>query len=210
LIFYTNPETGGINCMVIDSTALPQQAIKDIIDSAFQSAGQRCSALRLVYLQDDIYDSVLELLREAMDELQLGDPWELTTDVGPVIDAGARGRFMEYIARSNVIYLADYSLTFGLHTRIDNRVEDLTQQLRVGNIYVNRNQIGAVVGSQPFGGSGLSGTGPKAGGPEYLPRFQLAPAVNKTVENKSASLTATPASYRTGRCRRGPLPYLNG
>ncbi len=241
-------ETGGINCMVVDSTALPQQAIKDIIDSAFQSAGQRCSALRLVYLQDDIYEPVLALLREAMDELQLGDPWDLTTDVGPVIDAAARGRFMEYIARSNVIYQAcdlpdighfiqptlievsgrsevteeifgpvlhvakfepedlpeiirdinldDYSLTFGLHTRIDNRVEDLTQTLRVGNVYVNRNQIGAVVGSQPFGGSGLSGTGPKAGGPDYLPRFQKMKSLNKTAEDTGGAITLRDAQAR--------------
>ncbi|MEP3654328.1 MAG: bifunctional proline dehydrogenase/L-glutamate gamma-semialdehyde dehydrogenase PutA [Litorimonas sp.] len=216
-------ETGGINCMIVDSTALPQQAVTDIIASAFQSAGQRCSALRLLYLQDDIYAPVLKMLTEAMDELHLGLPWEPGTDVGPVIDEAARARFSEYIAKSDVIHQssdlpdtghfiqptlisasgredvreeifgpvlhvakfdpedlpaivkeiddADYALTFGLHTRIDTRVDDITRQLRVGNIYVNRNQIGAVVGSQPFGGSGLSGTGPKAGGPDYLQRF---------------------------------------
>ena len=223
-------ETGGINCMIVDSTALPQQAVTDIIASAFQSAGQRCSALRLLYLQDDIYDSVLDMLTEAMDELHLGVPWDTATDVGPVIDETARARFSAYIAKSEVIHqssdlpdaghfiqptlirvssradvseeifgpvlhvakfepenlpaivkaidAADYALTFGLHTRIDTRVDDITRQLRVGNIYVNRNQIGAVVGSQPFGGSGLSGTGPKAGGPEYLPRFQFTPVQN--------------------------------
>ena len=216
-------ETGGINCMIVDSTALPQQAVTDIIASAFQSAGQRCSALRLLYLQDDIYDAVLEMLIQAMEELKLGLPWEMSTDIGPVIDETARARFLDYITHSNVIHqacdlpdighfiqptlievsgrldmkeevfgpilhvakfdpeelpkivneinAADYALTFGLHTRIDTRVDNITRALRVGNIYVNRNQIGAVVGSQPFGGSGLSGTGPKAGGPDYLPRF---------------------------------------
>lgn len=216
-------ETGGINCMIVDSTALPQQAVADIIASAFQSAGQRCSALRMLYIQDDIYEPVLKMLTEAMDELAVGNPWDMTTDVGPVIDEAARARFSAYIAEADVIHQAsdlpdvghfiqptlvrvggrkgveqeifgpvlhvakfdpkqipailedidsaDYALTFGLHTRIDNRVDDITQKLRVGNIYVNRNQIGAVVGSQPFGGSGLSGTGPKAGGPDYLPRF---------------------------------------
>ena len=223
-------ETGGINCMIVDSTALPQQAVTDIIASAFQSAGQRCSALRLLYLQEDIYDPVLKMLTEAMDELHLGAPWNTATDVGPVIDEAARARFSDYIAKSDVIYQscdlpdkghfiqptligvsgrasiteeifgpvlhvvkfgpdnlpeivkeiddADYALTFGLHTRIDTRVDDITRQLRVGNIYVNRNQIGAVVGSQPFGGSGLSGTGPKAGGPDYLPRFQSTLPIN--------------------------------
>jgi len=220
-------ETGGINCMIVDSTALPQQAITDIIASAFQSAGQRCSALRLLYLQEDIYEPVLKMLTEAMDELKLCEPWDTATDVGPVIDETARARFSEYIANSDIIHqscdlpntghfirptlirvagradvkeeifgpvlhvaqfdpdnlpaivneidAADYALTFGLHTRIDTRVDDITRQLRVGNIYVNRNQIGAVVGSQPFGGSGLSGTGPKAGGPDYLPRFLSSP-----------------------------------
>ena len=223
-------ETGGINCMIVDSTALPQQGVTDIIASAFQSAGQRCSALRLLYLQEDIYEPVLKMLTEAMDELQLGMPWDISTDVGPVIDETARARFSDYIAKSDVIHQssdlpesghyiqptlirvsgragvteeifgpvlhiakfnpedlpdivkeieeADYALTFGLHTRIDTRVDEITRQLRVGNIYVNRNQIGAVVGSQPFGGSGLSGTGPKAGGPDYLPRFQSTPTLN--------------------------------
>lgn len=223
-------ETGGINCMIVDSTALSQQAVTDIIASAFQSAGQRCSALRLLYLQDDIYEPVLKMLCEAMDELKLGQPWDMATDVGPVIDETARARFSDYIARSKVIHQscdlpdighfiqptlvevrgrsdvtqeifgpvlhiakfdpanlpeivkeiddADYALTFGLHTRIDTRVDNMTRQLRVGNIYVNRNQIGAVVGSQPFGGSGLSGTGPKAGGPDYLSRFLFSPSLN--------------------------------
>jgi len=200
-------ETGGINCMVVDSTALPQQAVTDIIASAFQSAGQRCSALRLLYIQDDIYDLVIDMLIHAMDELKLGQPWDMDTDIGPVIDEPARARFSDYIAHSNVLYqeedlpdighfiqptlievsgrsdvkdeifgpvlhvakfepedlpkivneinAADYSLTFGLHTRIDTRVDDITRALHVGNIYVNRNQIGAVVGSHFISGRTL-------------------------------------------------------
>ncbi|MEO0881534.1 MAG: bifunctional proline dehydrogenase/L-glutamate gamma-semialdehyde dehydrogenase PutA [Pseudomonadota bacterium] len=219
-------ETGGLNAMIVDSTALPEQAVGDIVHSAFQSAGQRCSALRVLYLQDDVADKFLEMLFGAMDELRLGDPWYLQTDIGPVIDMDAQakidthiaearqsGRVLKEMARpqtgsfvgptvirvdgiqdlkeevfgpvlhvaifdpgdlgrmTNAINASGYGLTFGLHTRIDDRVEDITQSIRAGNIYVNRNQIGAVVGSQPFGGEGLSGTGPKAGGPLYLDRF---------------------------------------
>ena len=219
-------ETGGLNAMIVDSTALPEQAVRDIVASAFQSAGQRCSALRILYVQADAAERTLEMLKGAMDELQLGDPWDLSTDVGPVIDARAKARFEAYIeefaARDAVLHRLEtpeqgtfvaptvlkvsgiaemkeeifgpvlhvatfkaeeldaviaainasgYGLTFGLHTRIDGRVEDLSERVRAGNIYVNRNQIGAVVGSQPFGGEGLSGTGPKAGGPSYLKRF---------------------------------------
>ncbi|SDN37632.1 L-proline dehydrogenase /delta-1-pyrroline-5-carboxylate dehydrogenase [Lutimaribacter pacificus] len=219
-------ETGGLNAMIVDSTALPEQAVRDIVASAFQSAGQRCSALRCLYVQQDIAGPFLTMLFGAMDELRLGDPWEHSTDVGPVIDARAQADIAAYIdaadaagrllkrvdapqqghfigpAAIRVSGLADlereifgpvlhiatfraheidavvdavnaggYGLTFGLHTRIDGRVEQVTSRLRVGNAYVNRNQIGAVVGSQPFGGEGLSGTGPKAGGPDYVPRF---------------------------------------
>lgn len=219
-------ETGGINAMIVDSTALPEQAVRDIIASAFQSAGQRCSALRVLYVQEDIAPSLISMIKGAMNSLQVGDPWESATDIGPVIDEQARGRIREHIARARaegrliheleaegegffvgpallrvggigdleeevfgpVLHVATfktselndvvdainrsgYGLTFGLHTRIDDRVEALTARLRVGNIYVNRNQIGAIVGSQPFGGEGLSGTGPKAGGPHYLKRF---------------------------------------
>ncbi|MDN5786411.1 bifunctional proline dehydrogenase/L-glutamate gamma-semialdehyde dehydrogenase PutA [Pseudorhodobacter sp.] len=219
-------ETGGLNAMVVDSTALPEQAVRDILASSFQSAGQRCSALRCLYLQDDVSDTVKEMLFGAMDDLEAGNPWELVTDVGPVIDAKAQAGIREYIeaARAEgrvlkegtvpkggtfipptviqingiadmpreifgpVLHIAPwrsgglnkviadvnamgYGLTFGLHSRIDDRVERVVSQIEVGNTYVNRNQIGAVVGSQPFGGEGLSGTGPKAGGPEYLARF---------------------------------------
>ncbi|MHB1110880.1 MAG: bifunctional proline dehydrogenase/L-glutamate gamma-semialdehyde dehydrogenase PutA, partial [Devosia sp.] len=219
-------ETGGLNAMIVDSTALPEQAVRDILASAFQSAGQRCSALRMLYVQEEAAGRTLEMLYGAMDELAVGDPWHLTTDIGPVIDDKARNRIEGHIAEFEtreavlkrveapgtgtfvaptvlkvsgigdlmeeifgpVLHVATfkaeeldqvvaainasgYGLTFGLHTRIDARVEQLAERIKAGNIYVNRNQIGAVVGSQPFGGEGLSGTGPKAGGPYYLPRF---------------------------------------
>ncbi|RJL00505.1 bifunctional proline dehydrogenase/L-glutamate gamma-semialdehyde dehydrogenase PutA [Paracoccus aestuarii] len=221
-------ETGGLNAMIVDSTALPEQAVRDIVASSFRSAGQRCSALRCLYVQEDVAPKVIEMIRGAMDELRVGDPWDLATDVGPVIDAEAQAGIMDYLAARQgdilhrlpvpdrghfvppslirvpgiealdreifgpVLHVATfkardldrvvaainargYGLTFGLHTRIDDRVQQVTEAVHVGNIYVNRNQVGATVGSQPFGGEGLSGTGPKAGGPLYLPRF-LAPA----------------------------------
>ncbi len=219
-------ETGGLNAMIVDSTALPEQAVRDIIASAFQSAGQRCSALRVLYLQKDIEKPFLEMLFGAMDELRLGNPWHHDVDVGPVIDARAQADFAEYIETArkagsllkameapeaghfigpavirvsgiaelerevfgpilhvatfraeqidavvDAVNASGFGLTFGMHTRIDGRVEQVTSRLKVGNAYVNRNQIGAIVGSQPFGGEGLSGTGPKAGGPSYVPRF---------------------------------------
>jgi RHH-type proline utilization regulon transcriptional repressor/proline dehydrogenase/delta 1-pyrroline-5-carboxylate dehydrogenase len=223
-------ETGGLNAAMIDSTALPEQAVRDVIASAFQSAGQRCSALRCLYVQDDVADGFLEMLFGAMDELDLGDPWELATDIGPVISDAARSEIQSYVDAAQddgrllkqlrvpdqghfvgpavlavdsikdlpreifgpVLHVArfqadefdtilqdinqtGYCLTFGLHTRIDDRVKTISDQLSVGNIYVNRNQVGAIVGSQPFGGEGLSGTGPKAGGPHYVKRFTEAP-----------------------------------
>jgi len=219
-------ETGGLNAMLVDSTALPEQAVRDILASAFQSAGQRCSALRCLYVQEDIAGPLLDMLQGAMDELTLGDPWDLATDIGPLIDAAAATGIAAYIDAAKtegrliktlptpetgpfipptilrvsgiaaiprevfgpVLHVATfaateidavigainatgYGLTFGLHSRIDDRVQRIIDRLQVGNTYVNRNQIGAVVGSQPFGGEGLSGTGPKAGGPHYLPRF---------------------------------------
>jgi len=238
-------ETGGLNAMIVDSTALPEQAVRDIVASAFQSAGQRCSALRCLYVQDEIADDLLAMLEGAMDELSIGDPWELSTDVGPVIDAAAQSEQLDYLAAHKVrkhiqvphyltgtfvppslieigsiadlereifgpvlhvvrfkskdlatviatINATGYGLTFGLHTRIDDRVEDVSRAIEAGNIYVNRNQIGAVVGSQPFGGEGLSGTGPKAGGPHYLDRFDLAdrmiiaPVAGKPISAKMA------------------------
>ncbi|MFN3847053.1 MAG: bifunctional proline dehydrogenase/L-glutamate gamma-semialdehyde dehydrogenase PutA [Paracoccaceae bacterium] len=238
-------ETGGLNAMVVDSTALPEQAVRDILASSFQSAGQRCSALRCLYVQEDIADTVLEMLFGAMDDLTLGDPWDLATDVGPVIDteaqdtigahvahARAEGRVLKEMPAPNqgtfvgptvirvpgiaamqreifgpVLHLATYraadldkviadvngtgyGLTFGLHTRIDDRVQKVVATCRVGNIYVNRNQIGAVVGSQPFGGEGLSGTGPKAGGPHYLHRFTRAAAPALATDDTVTTATA--------------------
>ena len=220
-------ETGGLNAMIVDSTALPEQAIKDIVDGAFRSAGQRCSALRVLYLQEDIATPFLTMLYGAMDQLRLDDPWDLQTDVGPIITETARASIQDHVdvARQEgrllkqldspegdtfvgpavirvdgisdlaaevfgpVLHVAlfkaedlatvvsdinasGYGLTFGLHTRIDDRVDYITKRLCVGNVYVNRNQIGAVVESQPFGGEGLSGTGPKAGGPNYVARFK--------------------------------------
>ena len=235
-------ETGGLNAMVVDSTALPEQAVRDVIASAFQSAGQRCSALRCLYLQEDVADHIEAMLLAAMDELTLGDPWDLATDIGPVIDVGARAGIADYIAAARaegrvvkamaapvqghfigptvirvrgiadmpreifgpVLHIArfaardldrvidainatGYGLTFGLHTRIDDRVDQVLRRLRVGNAYVNRNQIGAVVGSQPFGGEGLSGTGPKAGGPQYLGRFVAGPVGIAGADGSAAS-----------------------
>jgi RHH-type proline utilization regulon transcriptional repressor/proline dehydrogenase/delta 1-pyrroline-5-carboxylate dehydrogenase len=234
-------ETGGQNAMVVDSSALPEQVVQDAIASAFDSAGQRCSALRVLCLQDDIAPRVMELIVGAMDELVIGDPAALATDVGPVIDAAARDTLERHVAdmaaaglvRHRVAlpaaaahgtfvaptlveldrldrlerevfgpvmhvlrYRADeldalidainglgYGLTLGIHSRIDATIERIVARARVGNIYVNRNMIGAVVGMQPFGGEGLSGTGPKAGGPHYLARF----AVERTVSVNTAA-----------------------
>lgn len=220
-------ETGGLNAMIVDSTALPEQAVRDILASAFQSAGQRCSALRILYVQKDVEEKLLKMLHGAMDELHIGDPWYLDSDVGPVINGAAKKGIDDHIAKARsdgrilhklktpgrgtyvapvtirvngiediekeifgpVLHVASfdaenldkvigavnnsgYGLTFGLHTRIDDRVQHIDSLVNVGNLYVNRNQIGAIVGSQPFGGEGLSGTGPKAGGPHYVPRFR--------------------------------------
>ncbi|MBP0483594.1 bifunctional proline dehydrogenase/L-glutamate gamma-semialdehyde dehydrogenase PutA [Sagittula salina] len=223
-------ETGGLNAMIVDSTALPEQAVQAIVESAFQSAGQRCSALRCLYVQEDIAREFLTMLTGAMDTLTLGDPWLTQTDAGPVIDTEAAQAILDHVERARsdgrlihslpaptrghfvppslirvagiadlereifgpVLHVATfrardldavidavnatgYGLTFGLMTRIDDRVQHVTERVEAGNLYVNRNQIGAIVGSQPFGGEGLSGTGPKAGGPHYLDRFRARP-----------------------------------
>ncbi len=248
-------ETGGLNAMLVDSTALPEQAVRDILGSAFQSAGQRCSALRCLYVQEDVAETVTEMLFGAMDELTLGDPWHLATDIGPVIDSQARATISNAIeaARSEgrvlkelgtpegtfvgptvlrvigieqmpgevfgpVLHVATfkaaeidrvidavnatgYGLTFGLHTRIDDRVQRIVERLRVGNTYVNRNQIGAVVGSQPFGGEGLSGTGPKAGGPHYLARFTRNAASAVDADGIATTILAVRAAIT-----REPMP----
>ena len=217
-------ETGGINAMIVDSTALAEQVVQDVVTSAFRSAGQRCSALRLLLLQEDIAEATLKMLAGAMDALVIGDPSDPATDVGPVIDAAAYTRLMDYresrkadwihtimppgsghFVPPTAIRLASpdalteewfgpllhvatwasgtldetvaainakgFGLTMGLHSRIARNAEMVEVMARVGNLYVNRSMIGAIVGSQPFGGEGLSGTGPKAGGPNYLHRF---------------------------------------
>jgi RHH-type transcriptional regulator, proline utilization regulon repressor / proline dehydrogenase / delta 1-pyrroline-5-carboxylate dehydrogenase len=225
-------ETGGQNAMIVDSSALAEQAVADAIVSAFDSAGQRCSALRVLCLQEDVAERILGMLKGAMAELTLGDPLRLDVDVGPVIDAEARAVLLEYIegarARGERVHQAagfatpqalargtfvpptiievdridrlerevfgpvlhvvryrredldrlvegvnalGYGLTLGIHSRVDGKIERIVRRARAGNVYVNRNMVGAVVGVQPFGGEGLSGTGPKAGGPLYLYRL---------------------------------------
>ncbi len=242
-------ETGGLNAMIVDSTALPEQAVRDILISSFQSAGQRCSALRLLYVQEDIHDKLMHMLSGALDALVIGNPWQTDVDVSPVIDADAQGDIMRYIdgfrragtlvktlpcpdggtyvtpAIVKVNGIADmerevfgpvlhvatfkaqdidkvvddinargYGLTFGLHTRIDDRVEQIVERIEVGNAYVNRNQIGAIVGSQPFGGEGMSGTGPKAGGPLYLTRFRRTEAFEAHAGPKGRDIDAAAVS----------------
>jgi RHH-type proline utilization regulon transcriptional repressor/proline dehydrogenase/delta 1-pyrroline-5-carboxylate dehydrogenase len=217
-------ETGGINAMIVDSTALPEQVVVDVVTSAFRSAGQRCSALRVLLLQEEIAERTLEMLSGAMEALVVGDPSLPETDVGPVIDQGAFDRLMEHRDKSRSRWIktieapseglfvpptlirvdrvedvkkewfgpllhvatwksgrlaetvervnrSGFGLTMGLHSRIARAAETVEELASVGNLYVNRSMIGAIVGSQPFGGEGLSGTGPKAGGPNYLPRF---------------------------------------
>lgn len=244
-------ETGGINAMLVDATALPEQVCDDVMMSAFRSAGQRCSALRLLFVQEDVADHLLKMLEGAAKELALGDPRLPSTDVGPVIDAEARDNILAHVAEmkrtqklryagaapsgdlSNGSWVAPhiveldraealnrevfgpvlhvvryktrnldqvletiaatgYGLTLGVHSRIDALVEKVVDRLSVGNVYVNRNTIGAVVGTQPFGGSGLSGTGPKAGGPGYLYRFaqEQVVSINTAAAGGNASLVA--------------------
>ncbi|MDJ0653035.1 MAG: bifunctional proline dehydrogenase/L-glutamate gamma-semialdehyde dehydrogenase PutA [Xanthomonadales bacterium] len=243
-------ETGGQNVMLADSSALPEQLVGDVVASAFLSAGQRCSALRVLMVQRDVADKVLTMLEGAMAQLQVGDPALLSTDVGPVIDAGARQVLLEHCRRMDsearligrsplpewaeqghfvapvayeinsldqlerevfgpvlhvlryrardldqvvdAVNATGYGLTLGIHSRIESTVERIRQRSRVGNLYVNRNMVGAVVGVQPFGGEGLSGTGPKAGGPHYLHRFctERTVTVNTAAVGGNASLLA--------------------
>ena len=235
-------ETGGQNVMIVDSTSLPEQVVKDVMHSAFDSAGQRCSALRVLYLQKDMAENVITLLKGAMQTLIIGDPSLISTDIGPVIDESAYDslrlhisdmhKHAEFIAQtpmpSNlesgyfvspiafkisdlnqlkkehfgpILHIIEfdaeklddiitevneygYGLTLSIHSRLENKAKELAAKFNVGNIYINRDQVGAVVGVQPFGGVGLSGTGPKAGGPNYLMRF----VTEKTV---TTNLTAT-------------------
>ena len=243
-------ETGGQNAMIVDSSALPEQVTRDVVASAFQSAGQRCSALRVLYLQDDVADAMLEMIRGAFDALVIGNPEDPATDVGPVIDAEAKASLDAHVAAMRaagyrvwqrdlpeacqhgtfvapaiveigsiadlsaeqfgpVLHVArfkadqleqviadinqtGFGLTLGLHSRIDATRRLVEARARVGNFYVNRNQIGAVVGSQPFGGEGLSGTGPKAGGPHYVTRFatERVTCIDTTAAGGNASLMA--------------------
>ena len=238
-------ETGGINAMIVDSTALIEQVVDDVMTSAFRSAGQRCSALRLLCLQEEIAPACIAMLIGAARELRVGDPREIGVHVGPVIDGEAKTKLDAYLARQGgagrIVYagaapsagtfvaphilrldrvsdlreevfgpvlhvatwragyfaelLAEiesggYGLTMGLHTRLEQRIRDLSRVAPAGNIYVNRNMIGAVVGSQPFGGFGLSGTGPKAGGPDYLRPFlrETTLTINTTSSGGDAGL----------------------
>ena len=243
-------ETGGQNAMIVDSSALPEQVTRDVLAAAFQSAGQRCSALRVLYLQEDIADGMLAMIRGGFEALVIGDPENLTTDVGPAIDTEAKLGLEKHIAamkkaghrvwqrelpkackagtfvaptiieidsiaqlsRENfgpVLHVArfkadeleqvidainatGFGLTLGLHSRIDATRRLVKSKAKVGNFYVNRNQIGAVVGSQPFGGEGLSGTGPKAGGPHYVARFatERVTCIDTTAAGGNASLMA--------------------
>jgi RHH-type proline utilization regulon transcriptional repressor/proline dehydrogenase/delta 1-pyrroline-5-carboxylate dehydrogenase len=230
-------ETGGVNAMIVDASALPEQVVDDVVISAFQSAGQRCSAQRILFVDEGCAPRVMELLAGALAELKVGDPAEPDTDIGPIIDAPSRQALLSHVEKlrrfrkigeaqapsGNYVApvafelpLADlpkvevfgpilhvctyrqadlhkvlewlrdigYGLTLGIHSRIQSFVDEVVRAARVGNIYVNRSMIGAVVGVQPFGGEGLSGTGPKAGGPHYLLRF----ATERTVTVNTAAV----------------------
>jgi len=232
--------------MIVDSSALPEQVVQDAVTSAFGSAGQRCSALRILCVQADIADRVIELLTGVMDELKIGDPAHMDTDIGPVIDGEALAHLEQHVTnlKAQVVHrcalpaqaheggfcaptlieiqkiselkrevfgpilhvyryqatdlesvlkeveATGYGLTLGIHSRIESTIDWIARKVRVGNVYVNRNMIGAVVGVQPFGGMGLSGTGPKAGGPHYLSRFvtEQTLTVNTVAVGGNASL----------------------
>jgi RHH-type proline utilization regulon transcriptional repressor/proline dehydrogenase/delta 1-pyrroline-5-carboxylate dehydrogenase len=243
-------ETGGVNAMIVDSSALPEQVVDDVVISAFQSAGQRCSAQRILFVDEGAAPRVLRLLAGALAELKVGDPAEPDTDIGPIIDAPSRHALLLHVQRLRASakligearapasgnYLAPiafqlaldelpkvevfgpilhvctyrraeldqllqwlrdigYGLTLGIHSRIQSFVDDVVRGTRVGNVYVNRSMIGAVVGVQPFGGEGLSGTGPKAGGPHYMLRFatERTLSVNTAAVGGVTELFANPA-----------------
>ncbi len=241
-------ETGGINAMIVDATALPEQVSDDVVTSAFRSAGQRCSALRLLCIQDDVADEMIEMIAGAARELKIGDPRDWSVQIGPVIDVEAKQKLSAYVDKmkreARVLYAGPelpgnllaphmleidtalglreevfgpvlhvvrfredeldkllaaidengYGLTFGVHSRIEQTVERIVARLPVGNVYINRNMIGAVVGVQPFGGRGLSGTGPKAGGPYYLPRF----TTEQTITNNTSAAGGNAALFALG------------
>ncbi len=254
-------ETGGQNCMIVDSSALPEQVVKDVMVSAFNSAGQRCSALRVLFLQQEIAPQILEMLSGAMDELRIGNPMHFATDIGPVISSSARDdlyrhneqmdsearliktiplpqgseqgsyfapcvyeikklsqlqhevfgpilHIIQYQANQlnevlEAINSSGYGLTLGIHSRIDTTVDYITRHTRCGNTYVNRNLIGSVVGSQPFGGEGFSGTGPKAGGPHYLQRF----ATERVVTINTAAIGGNAALLSMGEKNTSSTRY---
>lgn len=260
-------ETGGQNAMIVDSTALPEQVVGDVLASAFDSAGQRCSALRVLCLQEDIADGVLHMLQGALTELRLGNPADVRIDIGPVIDAEARDGLQSHVAAMqhkgarvtqltlpaecahgtfvaptiieigalselgreqfgpilhvlryraadldsliDAINASGYGLTMGVHTRIDETVERVAARAHVGNLYVNRNVIGAVVGVQPFGGEGLSGTGPKAGGPLYLHRL-LARTSGPRLHNGAVSVTEGDETRSADQAFAAFLSWLDG
>ncbi|AFV00864.1 bifunctional proline dehydrogenase/L-glutamate gamma-semialdehyde dehydrogenase PutA [Simiduia agarivorans] len=255
-------ETGGLNAMIACSSALPEQLVDDVITSAFLSAGQRCSALRVLFLQHDIADRVIELLKGACDELALGEPWNLATDMGPVIDQDARAMLVAHMEKMqadakvlyrypeqkvpttghffgpqivelnslaqlerevfgpilhivryktkdldsviNQINASGYGLTLGVHTRIESMAKRVFRDARVGNTYINRNMVGAVVGVNPFGGQGLSGTGPKAGGPLYVRRF----ATEKTFTNNVSATGGNIALFSVAGSDEPPLRQI--
>lgn len=246
-------ETGGLNAMIVDASALQEQVTDDVITSAFRSAGQRCSALRLLCVQDDIADDLLAMIAGAAAQLKIGDPRDPSTHVGPVIDEQAKAALENHIdamrAQGRIFFTKDapeglyvaphivtidragdmtqeifgpvlhvarwspnaadlpdldatldsiaangYGLTLGVHSRIQETIQKVRARMSAGNVYVNRSMIGAVVGSQPFGGSGLSGTGPKAGGPDYLRRF----SIEQTISTNSAAAGGNAALLASG------------
>ncbi|SDY81619.1 bifunctional proline dehydrogenase/L-glutamate gamma-semialdehyde dehydrogenase PutA [Nitrosomonas sp. Nm33] len=249
-------ETGGQNCIIVDSSALPEQVVKDVITSVFNSAGQRCSALRVLFLQQEVAEQIMEMLSGAMDELRISNPMRLSTDIGPIISLSACAELQRHCERMDqearlikamplpqgseqgsyfapriyeierlsqlqhevfgpilhiIRYQANhlnevveainhsgYGLTLGIHSRINSTINYITRHARCGNTYVNRNMIGAVVGSQPFGGEGLSGTGPKAGGPNYLQRF----ATERVVTINTAAVGGNVALLSRGRVNK--------
>ena len=266
-------ETGGQNVMMVDSSALPEQVVDDAIRSAFLSAGQRCSALRVMYVQEEIADDMIQMLKGAMDELHIGKPWQLQTDIGPVIDQASQQKLQCYIdsitqeatllhtcqlpesskqgtyiaphlieldsinqlpgeifgpvlhlirfKKSNMdsvikaINSTGFGLTLGIHSRIEAFAESVVKQTRVGNNYINRNMVGAVVGVNPFGGQGLSGTGPKAGGPNYLPRLAreiacLPLSQKQTIKVMEPTQQATQQNQQTSETLCEPISRAYG
>ena len=229
-------ETGGLNCMIVDSSALPEHVVKDVVNSGFDSAGQRCSACRILCVEENVYKKIKETLIGAMNTQDIGNPEKLSTDIGPVIDEEAYNSIKKHIDNFDNVYqtnfqndlgyfipptlieikkLSDlknevfgpvvhiikykaselneliddindlgFGLTLGIHSRLDKTIDKIISKAEVGNIYINRNMIGAVVGVQPFGGFEKSGTGPKAGGPEYLKRL----CYEQSISNNTAAM----------------------